>query len=225
MSWRPVAGITVLRDQVNKRWPKRDKRSDGVVGDLSHQARPSDHNPDKRGYVHALDIDEDFRGSKGDAMKFANELIEYARLRKPGSERLKYVVYEDKVASGTYKDKFWVWRGSGYGHTHHIHVSFTTTGETDTQPFRLPIFGFTETPAWDGKTPTVANVVRAEKTKIPSIAAWRVASRLYDLGFWSGKKPAKYAQRYPVKAVHEFQEAKGIPVGTYNDRTHKELFG
>lgn len=221
-AWRPVAGIITLRNQVNKRWPKRDKASDGIVGDSAHAARPSDHNPDSRGYVHALDIDEDF-GRKGDNMRFANELIEYARMGAKGSERLKYVVYEDRVASGTHKDQFWVWRGSGFGHTHHIHVSFTKVGEQDTSPFRLPILGYPH--VWDGVVPNIENVWKANKFKLPSISAWRVAARLHDLGYWSGKAPIKYVQLYPTKAVREFQEAKGLPTNGYNKKTHEALFG
>lgn len=221
-AWRPVAGIITLRNQVNKRWPKRDKASDGIVGDSAHAARPSDHNPDSRGYVHALDIDEDF-GRKGDNMRFANELIEYARMGAKGSERLKYVVYEDRVASGTHKDQFWVWRGSGFGHTHHIHVSFTKVGEQDTSPFRLPILGYPH--VWDGVVPNIENVWKANKFKLPSISAWRVAARLHDLGYWSGKAPIKYVQLYPTKAVREFQEAKGLPTNGYNRKTHEALFG
>lgn len=49
-----------LRDDLNTRWPNRDRRTDGWIGDASHKAQASDHNPDKRtGVVRALDIDKD----------------------------------------------------------------------------------------------------------------------------------------------------------------------
>lgn len=137
------AGI-VLREQLNARFPKRDKRSDGWVGDAAHSARASDHNPDSRGWVHAIDVDENFgTGSARDgaqAERFANELLAYALSGKPGADRIKYVVYENRVASGTYRDKlkFWRWRKGGYGHEHHVHISFTAKAETDGRPFPLP---------------------------------------------------------------------------------------
>lgn len=141
MSKRPAprlcaAGVT-LRDQLNRRFPKRDKASDGWIGDASHAARFSFHNPDPvTGIVHAIDVDEDF-GKQGDAMKFAEELADYCRKGLDGG-RIAHIVYEDKVASATADD--WHFRGRGFGHTHHIHISFTKKADYDGKPFDLPIF-------------------------------------------------------------------------------------
>lgn len=48
-----------LFNELDVRWPQRDRRTDGWIGDAAHQARQSDHNPDSRGIVHAIDIDKD----------------------------------------------------------------------------------------------------------------------------------------------------------------------
>jgi hypothetical protein len=137
---RLVAGGVTLRNQVNKRWPKRDKRSDGWIGDKAHAGRQSDHNPDSRGLVHALDIDADLDPKDpGTAQRLANQIVAYAASGIPGANRIKYVVFNDQIASGTYANSMWKWRGSGYGHMHHIHVSFSTKGENNAQTFPLPI--------------------------------------------------------------------------------------
>jgi hypothetical protein len=129
-----------LRNQVNKRWPKRDKRSDGWIGDKAHAGRQSDHNPDARGLVHALDIDADLDPKDpGAAQRLANQIVAYASSGIPGANRIKYVVFNDQIASGTYANSMWKWRGSGYGHMHHIHVSFSTKGENNAQTYPLPI--------------------------------------------------------------------------------------
>jgi hypothetical protein len=82
MSWKLAAAAVTLRDQVNKRYPKRDRASDGTIGDR-HTGAASDHNPDKTGYVMALDLDED----GWPAHKFADQLIEY--MRTSGDKRIR----------------------------------------------------------------------------------------------------------------------------------------
>lgn len=139
-----AAGVT-LRDQLNERFPKRDKRSDGWIGDAAHSARASHHNPDANGWVHALDIDEDF-GARGDSERFCDQLLEYVRAGLDHG-RILHIVYDGRVASGTFPDRpgrprtFWVWRKDAtLGHKQHIHISFTAKAEKDGRPFNLPIF-------------------------------------------------------------------------------------
>lgn len=137
------AGGVQLRKQVDAKWPKRDRRSDGWIGDRAHQQRISQHNPDERGIVHAIDLDENMgvgpvRNGRA-ARTLANQLLAYAKSGLPGADRLKYVVYEQQIASGTYRSSWWKWRGKGYGHTAHIHVSFTSKADKNGEPFPLPI--------------------------------------------------------------------------------------
>jgi hypothetical protein len=234
-----AAGIT-LRDQVNKRWPNRDKRSDGWIGDSAHQSRPSDHNADSNGWVHAIDIDHDFFGSKGgaaEAERFANQLIELARNGKDRG-RLKYVVYNNRIASGTHSNQYWTWRKGNWGHTQHIHVSFTSKSQQDGSEFPLPIFNNDpvtppkppkpEAPkqVWDGIVPNINNVnAAAIEPSLKNLAAWRVACRLKDLGFYVGEVSPAYHQGYPRKAIVAFQKAKNLKsLNVYDQRTHEALF-
>ena len=142
-----VEGGVTLRDQLNARFSDRHKRSDGWIGDSAHSARKSDHNPDKRGWVHALDIDENFGKGKWrngrNAQALADQILAYARSGLPGADRVKYVVYENAIASGTYKATWFKWRKGNWGHEAHVHVSFTASAEKDGQLWPLPILSKT----------------------------------------------------------------------------------
>lgn len=217
-----AAGVS-LRDQVNERFPKRDKASDGWIGDSAHAARASDHNPDSKGVVHAIDIDEDF-GAPGDSMKLANQLVSLARDGKDGG-RLKYVVYEDKIASGTYSDTFWQWRGSGYGHDKHIHVSFTNRADNDGHKFNLSIFDPAPAGEWDGVVPEYDAIVASMDRNFPHASSWRLACRLKDMGFFHGLVAPKGTQMYPRIAVGNWQESIGSkPTGRYGPIAHERIF-
>jgi len=138
---RLCKGGVTLRDQVNRKWPKRDKRTDGWIADRAHSLRVSDHNPNKAGVVHAIDIDENLGtyANGRTARLLANQLLDYAASGLPGASRLKYVVYENRIASGTYRKTFWRWRHGKYGHEAHIHISFTSAADRDGTVFPLPI--------------------------------------------------------------------------------------
>jgi len=134
-------GVT-LRDQINRRWPKRQKDSDGWIGDEAHSLRISDHTPSGVGQiVRAIDVDENLgsMSNGGTARLLTNQLLDYAASGLPGSNRLKYVVYENRIASGTYKKTFWSWRKGKWGHTAHVHISFTSYADRDGTIYPLPI--------------------------------------------------------------------------------------
>jgi hypothetical protein len=161
MSWKLAAAAATLRDQVNTRYPKRDRASDGTKGDDRHARRVSDHNPDRTGYVVALDLDED----GWPAHQFADQLIEY--MRKSGDKRIKNVVYEGRVASGTYSDQRWVWRSApSLGHAHHIHISFAEPAKHDGAPFPLAVLDLPKVGLRksDNNPPTSSSAVQATVT-------------------------------------------------------------
>lgn len=118
MSWRLAAGLVQLRGEVDARWPTRDKRSDGSIGDAAHRRSKSDHNPNDRGVVRAIDVDVD--GIRADW--FAEHL---RRLGASGDRRLLnggYVILNRRIAS---EIGGWGWRAyNGTNpHTSHVHVS------------------------------------------------------------------------------------------------------
>jgi hypothetical protein len=74
--------------------------------------------------------------------------------------RVQNIVYENRVASGTFRNTFWTWRHDAkLGHTKHIHVSFTSKAETDGRTFNLPIFATGPAPA--KKTPAKKTAKKA----------------------------------------------------------------
>ena len=144
--WLAAAGETLF-SQVNKRWPNRDRASDGWIGDASHAAVQSDHNPcwtckgDHYGVVRAVDIDAGLSHDPKDTQVLANQLIRNARLSRDGG-RLSYVIYNRQIASGTYAARLWEWRPytGDDPHTSHVHVSFEPRGDLHGSRFDLPCF-------------------------------------------------------------------------------------
>jgi hypothetical protein len=136
-----AAGVT-LRNQVNRKWPKRDKTSDGWIGNRAHQETKSDHNPDMAAgaIVRAIDIDADLDVTTGDhsvAVALAEELRNHAKQLR-ATNRISYIIFQKRIAS----DKGdWSWRPylGQSPHMHHIHISFKSNGDADGKTFELPI--------------------------------------------------------------------------------------
>lgn len=125
MSWRLATALVNLRNEVNARWPKRDKASDGTIGDAAHASRTSDHNPwvkDRNGVgvVRAVDIDKDGIN--------AAWLAEHVRqLGANGDPRLRnggYVIFNRRITNPDFR----AWRAytGSNPHTKHVHISFST---------------------------------------------------------------------------------------------------
>lgn len=124
MTWRVAKSLDQLLAQINALSPNRDKSSDGGIGDLRHQnEKSSDHNPwvqdNGVGVVTARDFTND-PAHGVDSENLANALL------ASKDERIKYVISNKKIASGTGQGHpAWVWRpytGSN-AHNHHVHLS------------------------------------------------------------------------------------------------------
>jgi hypothetical protein len=118
--------LVTLLGQVNKQAPRRSKASDGGIGNADHQTRDSDHNPwvgpapDGDMIVTAYDFTHDPAGGF-DAYKFAETLK--AR-RDP---RIKYVISNHRIWSLARNGEGWRPYTGPNGHTHHTHVSVSST--------------------------------------------------------------------------------------------------
>ena len=129
-----------LRLQVDDSYPDRDRTSDGWIGDVRHSARPSDHNPDAKGIVRAIDIDRDLSGkAKPDLMP---DLADQIRLAARTDKRIAYVIFNGRIASSRMGFRWRKYRGSNPHHAH-CHISFTKKGDTDGSFFNIPMIGGT----------------------------------------------------------------------------------
>lgn len=110
----------VLRNEINLLNPKRDKSSDGWIADAAHVAAgTSDHIADRRGLVHAIDVDKD--GIQ--VNKIVGLLV--ARCRAGSEKRIKYIIWNRTIwsAAGGWKARRYT---GANDHTHHFHVSFVS---------------------------------------------------------------------------------------------------
>lgn len=126
---RLAKSLIVLYDQVEAAFPaNRNRSSDGTIGDASHQAGTSDHNPGPDGVVTALDITNDPAHGLN-SRKFVESLF--------GDERIKYVISNRQIASGTGQSHTaWEWRAYDGNNPHdmhcHISVKDPPTGDIET---------------------------------------------------------------------------------------------
>ena len=114
MSWHLAPSLVEFRAEVDKKWPKRSKKSDGTIGDAAHAARQSDHNPNSRGSVNAIDIT--YPGVDPDVV--------IAAVKKHPSAN--YVIFNRKIYT-----RSGGWKAEPYSgispHTEHLHVSILQT--------------------------------------------------------------------------------------------------
>lgn len=138
MAWptnpRPAKCLLVLRDQVDARWPVRDKSSDGMLASVQHHAAnpTSDHEANAAGVVTAIDITKDLVHGL-DSRVVAQALLDS---RDP---RIKYVISNGQICSS--KVSPWVWRpySGADDHSHHFHLSVDADPAQydDTRPWKF----------------------------------------------------------------------------------------
>lgn len=123
---RLANSLVRLREQVNAKYPGRDKASDGWIGDAAHAASASDHNPNAAGVVCALDIDTDLGGGDN-----AHALAD--RLRVNRHPDLKYIISNRRIC-GAWTGWAWTPYFGSNPHTNHIHVSVGRGNDGQSQP-------------------------------------------------------------------------------------------
>lgn len=144
-SWFVVPNLDEAVDQLNKRFPKRDKRSDGSIGDQSHSTNTSSHNPDKTGRpewrdgdskneVRARDIDKDLKDPDYSMENVVQLWVKAARASDPAKKTglwwVRYIIFNGRIWHR--KDGFKTRQYTGKNkHTEHAHVTSDFTKSAD----------------------------------------------------------------------------------------------
>lgn len=216
MSYFLSPALFTLRAQIDKKHPKRDRRSDGWIGDAAHSARKSEHNPDwsDGGIVRAIDVDKD--GVDMDAIieMFIND------------PRAWYVIWQGRIRYGKYVTgvpQGWKTYTGANKHTMHAHFSVRKVGNYDRQ-----------SKAWTWRN-TPGELVNSGKTA-PWTAAFRAAKlnrqRVLKLQRGLNKVFPSYAKlrvtgnydEPTYRVVIEFQRREGLtPDGIPGPKTRSAL--
>ncbi len=123
-NWTLAPALDELRDELNAKWPNRSTASDGTIGDAAHQARVSEHNPDRYGVVRAMDVTQ----AGIDVPALLKAVI--------GDERVHYVIADRTIYSRTYG-----WRARSYtgSNPHNLHVHISLRNQTSESADRATI--------------------------------------------------------------------------------------
>jgi len=146
-AWLVVPALNALLAELNDVAPDRDKSSDGSIGDTSHSARPSGHNPDETGSpedtdsdsineVRARDFDKDLN-RPGLSMEMVAQYL-VAECRAGRITWIKYLIFNKRIWRAATGWVTQVYTGSN-PHDHHMHVSCKsdTTSENTTRKVGL----------------------------------------------------------------------------------------
>jgi peptidoglycan hydrolase-like protein with peptidoglycan-binding domain len=217
------AGIR-LRSEINHRWPNRDHRSDGWIGDRAHAARKSDHNPNGHGVVDALDIDTDG----------INVALLIALLIRHSSTH--YVIYNRTIWSREYG--FRPRRYTGVDpHVEHLHWSClqSIAAENSTRPWGIasivvvPVVNPTPPPTGGATEATWAQrLADALPTVRHTTRATMMAARMQSLLDLAGYDITidGIPGDHTIAAVEAFQHARGLSRdGVCGPKTWRALLG
>ncbi|MFF5081547.1 peptidoglycan-binding protein [Actinoplanes sp. NPDC000266] len=125
-AWHLAPSLARLRAEINQKWPHRDKASDGSIGDQKHKERESDHNPNGRQSVNAIDTDKD---------GISPLTLVTAAARHPACN---YIIWNRLIYSRS--RGFRPHRYTGRNpHTHHVHVSIlqSSAAEQSARPWGI----------------------------------------------------------------------------------------
>ena len=120
MTCVPAKACKVALSGATAKWPNRNRASDGICGDESHQARTSDHNQGN-----AFDLTHDP----------ANGVDCHVHAETATKDtRVKYVIWNRRIWNPSVSQSWRSYSGSN-PHTKHMHVSIKPGSRDDVRPW------------------------------------------------------------------------------------------
>ena len=200
MAWRLAKSLTTMRGELDDKFPGRSKASDGSIGDAAHASRTSDHNPNSRGVVCAIDVTTQGQDEVGDAIVTAAWK----------DRRVKYMIWKGRIVSSTTSP--WVWRNySGSNqHNHHLHISVGGNYDSAT-PWGIAAPAPPE-PPYPGPRGTLGVFPLEGGDRSEHFFGIESTDPLQHSGYWESDQPR-------IKAL---QARLGVPeTGRYDQRTRQ----
>jgi hypothetical protein len=212
MSWRLAKSLETLRAQINTRYPRRDRKSDGTIGDQAHSSRTSDHNPDSKGRVCAFDITRD-EANGPDLAKMIPLLL--------ADKRTKYVIYDKRIYNPSINGGAARPYNGANAHKQHLHLSVNQAGADDTASWILPgapLATSVEKPPIPEPKPRTTLKKGMTGGDVPVLQL-----RLKELGYYSGLVDGDFGPA-TLRSLQKAQEALGLKVdGICGPATWKAL--
>jgi hypothetical protein len=215
-SWYPAPCLLTLREELDERYPDRDRASDGMIGDPSHASRDSQHNPDwasiPPGCVRAYDVDSN--GPLGVTTPLVRDVLEATI----GDPRVWYVIWAGKIASRSHG---WVWRvytGASM-HLEHVHLSLRAPEDGISEAYAHELAY--DTTMWFGDKPTphtfpavrlhrVVEAARHPRREVAPANVRRVQRCLVARGLLTEGRVTGIYGASTRDAVHRFQRSIGF---------------
>lgn len=198
--WRLAYSLVELEKQVDAKYPKRKKTSDGSIGDAAHSARTSDHNawvedPEGVWIVTAIDLTHDPANGL-DAHKFADMLL------KNKDPRIKYVISNRRIGSGHEGQQPWKWRpyNGASAHDKHVHISVESIKSH-----------YDDKAAWKLDSLVKAPPPLPPKLTHPLISLGMTSKDIPYIHERLGMKPYEYFGHSSMKVLQEYQTKHNIP--------------
>jgi len=208
----PAPSCSKALKDATTRWPSRNRKSDGIMGDRAHQTRKSDHNDGN-----AFDLTHD--PTDGPDCNVLSQLV-------INDSRVTYVIWTGRIFKRRLPDAGWqTYRGPN-PHNHHMHVSIRNDARNDLSPWPWSEGApegvvIPSNSVGVGEVLAFAGTVLRQQSKGPQVTA--LQQRLKDLGF-DLKVDGDFGPG-TFKVVIDFQRQKGLePDGKVGRNTWAALF-